>query len=96
MNNPENSTVRHQLLEVAAMRPNDIKQFYSQNLVYVNGCSLLSKSAPKEITLMYRGRLKSFDAALTPFLLAGVDPSGKKTCGVSGCVNPSHVIGFNR
>lgn len=96
METVENNTVRHQLLEVAAMRPNDLKQFYVKNLVSVSGCSFLHKDAPRDINILYRGKLKSFDASLTPFLLAGVDPNGRKHCGHSGCLNPSHVIGYNK
>lgn len=85
-------SMRHQLIECASFRPNDIKAFYDKWMLYANGCSFLSTDAPHNIAMLYRGRLRHYDARLVPFALAGVDPEGKKICNNDNCLNPDHVI----
>lgn len=88
----QTDSLRLQLIEIATMRPQDITRFYNENLVYVEGCSFLTTDAPSQIPLLFRGKLKHYDARIVPFLLAGVDPEGQKSCGIHGCLNPAHVI----
>lgn len=83
---------RIQLIEIATMRPDDIKRFYEENLIYVDGCSFLTTDAPAQVPLLFRGKLRHYDSRIVPFLLAGVDPNGEKSCGIHGCLNPDHVI----
>lgn len=73
------------------MRPADIKNFYDKHLVYLEGCSFLDNDAPTMIPLLFRGKLRHYDAELVPFLLAGVDPYGQRSCGIHNCMNPSHI-----
>ena len=84
--------IRLQLIEIATMRPQDIVRFYNEHLFYVDGCSFLSTDAPKQIELLYKGKLVQYDATRVPFWLAGIDPSRPKKCGIVGCLNPTHVI----
>jgi hypothetical protein len=83
---------RLQLIEIATMRPQDIVRFYNEHLFYVDGCSFLSQDAPKQIELLYKGKLVHYDAARVPFWLAGVNPAGARSCGMNDCLNPTHVI----
>ena len=84
--------MRLQLIEVATTRPADISRFYDQYMINVEGCSFLSSDAPANVPLLFRGKLRHYDARLVPFILAGVDPSGQRKCGIAGCLNPAHVI----
>lgn len=91
LNRTHLESVRQQLIECASMRPDDIKKFYDEHLVYLEGCSFLDNDAPSHIALLFRGKLRHYEAELVPFLLAGVDPYGQRICGIHNCMNPSHV-----
>lgn len=88
----ETEMQRLRLIEVATMRPDDIQRFYSQYMVKINGCSFLIKGAPSHVPLLFRGRLRHFNAQELPIVLAGKDPEAKRTCGNSKCINPEHVL----
>lgn len=85
------NTTRQQLIEVASLRPEDIKGFYDRYTTRLNDCVFLVKDAPEHLSVLYRGRLKKFKASEVPALLAGVNLGGPHTCGVVGCINPDHM-----
>ena len=84
--------MRLQLIECAQTRPKDIENFYAKWLLTVGECKTMASDAPTNIALLYRGRLRHYDAMVVPFVLAGVDPYGERNCGLANCLNPSHVI----
>jgi hypothetical protein len=84
--------IRLELIEIASRTPEPIKDFYEKHLVYFNGDALLSSDAPPSIELFFRGKLKSYDSYEVPFILAGVNPYGKRKCDIAKCMNPAHVI----
>ena len=83
---------RLDLIEVATTRLNDIKRFYDKYLGYENGCSILALDAPRNVPVLFRGKLRHYDAKLVPFILAGVDHNAPKICENDKCLNPAHVI----
>jgi hypothetical protein len=92
MNQRQLDSMRSQLIECATTRPFDIEKFYELNIVKIEGCSVLSETTPAEVALIYRGRLRYFDSYLVPFVLAGVNPYGNKTCDNAKCIDPNHVV----
>lgn len=91
MNVAQQHAMRMQLIESASLRPDDLTNFYNKYKVVVDGCTLLSPAAPKEVAVLYRTRLRYYDAKVVPFILAGKNPYGEKTCGNADCINPDHV-----
>jgi hypothetical protein len=85
-------TQRQHLIEVATLRPDDIKMFYEKHLVKVGDCSLLAKDAPANVPLLFRGKLRHFNAFDLPLILAGVDPKAPRSCNNNQCINPEHVL----
>lgn len=85
------TSLRLQLIECASTRPLDIQNFYNKYLLYADGCSFLSSDAPPNIALLYRGKLKHYDAMIVPFLLADANPYANKMCGIDNCINPTHA-----
>jgi hypothetical protein len=85
------NTSRQQLIEVASLRPKDIKDFFEKYIVIINDCFFLNKDAPEYLDVLYRGKVKQFKASHVPMLLAGVPFESRHTCGIRGCINPHHM-----
>jgi hypothetical protein len=85
-------TQRQQLIEIASQRPDDIQSFYKKHLVNVNGCTFLGMDAPKTLSVLFRGKLRNYNAAEVPAIMSGKDPNGRRNCGIHGCINPNHVV----
>jgi hypothetical protein len=91
MNLAQQHTVRMQLIESASLRPDDLTNFYNKYKVDVDGCTVLSPTAPEQVAVLYRTRLRFYDAKIVPFILAGKNPYGQKTCRNDDCINPDHI-----
>jgi len=85
-------TQRQHLIEVATVRPDDIKRFYEKHLIKVGDCSFLAKDAPANVPLLFRGKLRHFNSFDLPLILAGADPKAVRSCGNIECINPEHVL----
>lgn len=81
-----------QLIECAQMRPKDIENFYNKHLLRVDDCRVLASDAPRDIAMLYRGKLRHYDASIVSFVLAGKNPYAPRTCEIANCLNPDHVV----
>ena len=91
-NQAQLDSIRLQLIECAQMRPKDIENFYGKYLLNVDDCRILASDAPRNIAMLYRGKLRNYDASIVSFVLAGKNPYAERTCGVANCLNPDHVV----